>query len=73
MYNLNFSKNEIFNLAIDIEQNYNKENIGSQDQVISTVGGFKTINFTKYKILISNIDKYKKNLSEIKNISILIY
>ena len=73
MYNLNFSKNEIFNLAVDIEQNYNKENIGSQDQVISTVGGFKTINFTKDKILISNMEKYKKNLSKVKNNSILIY
>ena len=60
MYNLNLSKNEIFKLAIDIEQNYNKENIGSQDQVISTVGGFKTINFTRDKIFISNMDKYKK-------------
>ena len=47
MYNLKLSKEKIFKLAIDIEQNYNKENIGSQDQVISTVGGFKTINFKK--------------------------
>ena len=73
MYNLKLSKNRIFKLAIDIEQNCNKENIGSQDQVISTVGGFKTINFKKNKINILNLDKYKENLSKIQDNSILIY
>lgn len=73
MYKLNLTKSKIYNLAIDIEQNYNKENIGSQDQVISTVGGFKSINFTKNKIQIANMEKYKKNLLKIQNSSILIY
>ena len=73
MYKYNYSKKKIFNLAIEIEQNFNKENIGSQDQVISTIGGFKLLNFKKNKILVSNMDKYKKNLSKIENSSILIY
>ena len=73
MYNLKFSKKKNFNLAIDIEQNYNKENIGSQDQIISAVGGFKTINFTKNKIFVSNMERYKKNISKIQNSSVLIY
>ena len=60
LYNYNYSKKNIFNLAIEIEQKFNKENIGSQDQVISTIGGFKLLNFKKNKILISGMEKYKK-------------
>lgn len=73
MYSYKYSKKKIYNLAIEIEQNFNKENIGSQDQVISTIGGFKLLNFNKNKIMISKMEKYNKNLSKIEDCSLLIY
>lgn len=41
----NISKNELANLAIDIEQNRSKENVGSQDQTCAAFGGFNKMCF----------------------------
>ena len=72
-FSYKWSKKKIYQLAIHVEQNLNKENIGSQDQIISSLGGFKVINFKKKKIITSDLEQYKKNLSKIENNSFLIY
>lgn len=41
------TKQNLANIAIDIEQNIIKENVGSQDQVATAYGGFNRINFYK--------------------------
>jgi D-glycero-alpha-D-manno-heptose-7-phosphate kinase len=38
-------KHELYKAAIDLEQNWIKENVGSQDQVATAVGGLNVIHF----------------------------
>ena len=38
-------KNELYKAAIDLEQNWIKENVGSHDQVATAVGGLNIIHF----------------------------
>jgi D-glycero-alpha-D-manno-heptose-7-phosphate kinase len=38
-------KNELYRLALDLEQNWLRENVGSQDQVATAMGGFNFIRF----------------------------
>jgi D-glycero-alpha-D-manno-heptose-7-phosphate kinase len=38
-------KNDLYKAAIDLEQNWIKENVGSQDQVATAVGGLNIIHF----------------------------
>ena len=69
-YNKNLSKKEIAFKAIEIEQKILKENVGCQDQVACSVGGFNVINFKaneislkKIKITKIKLDCLKDNLS----------
>ena len=51
---------EISNLARYIEQQLNNENIGSQDQIATTYGGFNIIKYSpKEKIQIKRINQKK--------------
>lgn len=69
-----FDKKKITEDSIFIEQELNKESIGSQDQVATCYGGFNNIKFDKKKILISNLNnKYKKNISMIEDSCLLFY
>ena len=72
-FSYKWSKKKIYQLAVHIEQNLNKENVGSQDQIISSLGGFRVINFKKKNIITSDLKQCKKNLSKIENNSFLIY
>lgn len=62
------SKEQLAKNAIDVEQNWIKENVGSQDQTIATFGGFRKIEFFPGgEIKVSNIDmlpERKKNLED---------
>ena len=65
----NLSKESIF-----FEQNILKENVGSQDQVAATYGGFNQIVFTKKnKINLKKIDVSKKRLEELNSNLMLFY
>lgn len=66
-------KKSIYKDAIFTEQKLNKESVGSQDQVISTVGGFKSIRYSKKKIIVRDLKKYQKNILKIQNSCILVY
>lgn len=69
-----YDKKKIMLDSIFIEQNLNKENIGSQDQVATCFGGFNCIKFSNKKILINNLDKtYKKNILMIQDSCLLFY
>ncbi len=71
--NKKIKKKKIFKDAIFLEQNLNKETVGSQDQVISTIGGFQVINFSKKNINNKNLNKFKKNINEIEDSCLLVY
>jgi len=65
--NLKLSKKEIANIAIKIEQKKLKEYCGSQDQIWSSFGGFKKIEFSKNNFKLNEIkisSKRKKKLEE---------
>ena len=73
MFSKKFSKKKIIDDSIYIEQKLNKENIGSQDQVATCIGGFNCIKFAENKIILNNLEKYKNNISEIENSCLLFY
>jgi len=52
----NINKKQLSDLAISFEQGVLKETVGSQDQVIVSYGGFRSINFEKKKITTNLID-----------------
>jgi D-glycero-alpha-D-manno-heptose-7-phosphate kinase len=52
----NINKKQLSDLAISFEQGILKETVGSQDQVIVSYGGFRSINFEKKKITTSLIN-----------------
>ena len=76
---MNFVKNnkikqlDLAKQAIHIEQNKIKEFVGSQDQILTAIGGLNKINFYKNKIKISKYDFNSKIINEIEKSSILIF
>ena len=66
-------KKKILFDSIHIEQNLNKENIGSQDQVATCFGGFNCIEFNNKNIKINNLKRFKKNISKIESSCLLFY
>jgi D-glycero-alpha-D-manno-heptose-7-phosphate kinase len=66
-------KYQIFKLAIHVEQNLNKESVGSQDQVSCAIGGFNSINFFKKDISILNLNKFSDNIKKIENSMLFFY
>ncbi len=59
--------------AINIEQNLIKENVGSQDQVIASYGGFNTIKFSKKKISVSKVNIPKKKINYLTDSIVLLF
>jgi D-glycero-alpha-D-manno-heptose-7-phosphate kinase len=72
-HNKNLSKKEIAFKAIEIEQKILKEDVGCQDQVACSVGGFNVINFTANKILLRKVKINKKKLNFLKNNSSIFF
>ena len=65
MNEIKLEKNMVANIAIDIEQNLIKENVGIQDQFAAAIGGIILINASKNKISYENLhfsDSYKSYL-----------
>ncbi len=68
------SKKTICDKSIYFEQKILKENVGSQDQVAATYGGFNQIVFTKNnKINLKKIEVSKKRLEELNSNLMLFY
>ena len=68
------SKKTICDKSIYFEQKILKENVGSQDQVAATYGGFNQIVFTKNnKINLKKIKVSKKRLEELNSNLMLFY
>ena len=61
LYEKKINQKKLYNEAINFEQNILKEYCGSQDQVITSIGGFKKIEYFK-----KNIDVKKLNISSSK-------
>jgi len=70
--NKKINKFNLANNAINFEQNILKENVGSQDQVAATYGGFNRIDFYKNNFKIKKI-KSSKNLKILEKNLTLIY
>jgi len=62
---IDIGKNNVANIAIDIEQNLIKENVGIQDQFAAAIGGIILINANNKQISYENLefsDSYKSYL-----------
>jgi len=58
--------------AIDIEQNILKENVGSQDQIAASFGGFNYIQFNRNRIKVNKILNIK-NVEKIEKSILLVF
>lgn len=68
------SKSELFKLAIHIEQNIIKENVGSQDQVFAAQGGFNKIDFLHNgEIVVSPVIMTKENITKFEKKFMLFF
>lgn len=67
------SKKQLALEAIDIEQNWMKENVGSQDQVITAFGGFNKIEFRGSKnVIVTPVTLDPKKLKSLQS-HLLLY
>jgi D-glycero-alpha-D-manno-heptose-7-phosphate kinase len=65
---------ELYGTAIDIEQNYIKENVGSQDQVFASCGGFNKIDFMQSgEIAVTPVIMTADNLKSFKEKFLLFF
>tara|TARA_Y200000002_G_C22687543_1_gene666582 strand:+ start:389 stop:1372 length:984 start_codon:yes stop_codon:yes gene_type:complete len=69
----NFSKKNLANYAINLEQNIMKESVGSQDQIWAANGGFNQINFSKNKYTLNKIKISKAKKDMLSNNLILFF
>jgi D-glycero-alpha-D-manno-heptose-7-phosphate kinase len=70
---INISKKDIANKAIYLEQIVLKENVGSQDQIATSYGGFNYINFKKQGFEVTKSLAKKSTLEELQSRLVLIY
>ena len=65
LQNKKINKKKLSKQAIFFEQKILRETVGSQDQVITSYGGFRVINFEKDSIT-TNLIKYKNTVNELE-------
>lgn len=65
LQNKRINKKKLSKQAIFFEQKILRETVGSQDQVITSYGGFRVINFEKDSIT-TNLIKYKNTVNELE-------
>lgn len=68
-----FDKKSLAKETIDFEQNVLKENVGSQDQITCTYGGFNSIRFVKKQFFVKKIKISNANLINLQNSLVLFY
>ena len=71
--NIKIKKHELAKKSIDVERNLNKEFTGCQDQFACSFGGFNSISFSKNKIEVNNLNKFKKNIDIIEKSTLLLF
>lgn len=71
-FNLNLCREEIAELAIDIERVYLKQPGGKQDQYAATFGGFNFFEFTDIKVVIEKLDLSDNLIIDLSD-SLLLY
>ena len=57
--NLNINNNELWKKSIKIEQSIEKDGVGSQDQIITALGGVKFINFKSNQVKVLDLKNYE--------------
>ncbi|MFA5859193.1 MAG: kinase [Elusimicrobiota bacterium] len=68
------SKSQLYKLAIHIEQDLMKENVGSQDQVFAAQGGFNKIQFLHNgEIVVTPVLMTKNNIAEFEGKLMLFF
>ena len=70
---INLNKLDLAKKSIYFEQNVKKEIVGSQDQVVASIGGFNKIIFNKNKSIRIKKIKRNKNIESLENNLVLIY
>lgn len=74
LQNINLDNKDLYLKAIDIEQNYVKDTVGSQDQVAVSVGGLNKIIFNKNgQIQVKNIKINKEKFTNLSSSLYLLY
>lgn len=76
LYALNrklISKKELAENAIHVEQDMVQENVGSQDQIIASYGGFNKIEFNDKGFSVNPMTISKNTLHELENSLLLFY
>ena len=72
--NKRFSKKDLAKQSINFEQNILKENVGSQDQVAASYGGFNSIKFFKNNTFkVTSLNSNKDFLKKLSKNLILVY
>jgi len=66
LQNISITKKKIWSSAINIEQKILSEGTGSQDQIITTEGGFNCIKFNKKNISIIKYNRFNANINFLK-------
>ena len=69
---INLNKLDLAKKSIYFEQNVMKEIVGSQDQVVASIGGFNKIIFNKNKSIRIKKIKRNKNIESLENNLVLI-
>ena len=70
---VNLSKLELAKRAINIEQNILRENIGSQDQLACSFGGFNFLNFSSESIKVKKLNMSKNRIKNLLAKSLIVY
>ena len=68
-----FTKKELGQKAIDIEQNKIKEYVGSQDQISASFGGFNIVDYKTHKIDVKPVTAKEKNIKDLEDSLFLFF
>ena len=71
--NINLNKKKLANMSIEIERNIMKENVGLQDQIAASYGGFNRIRFEKNNYTVNKIICKKSFRDDLNKKLFLLY
>lgn len=74
LYGKPLNQNELANLAIKIERDILKENVGEQDQIAAAYGGFNNITFSKQNgFSVANLELKNDKIQELESKLLLFF
>ena len=71
--NIHLNKKKLANISIEIERNIMKENVGLQDQIAASYGGFNRIRFEKNSYKVNKIICNKSFIGDLNKKLFLLY